>query len=145
MTAAEALTRKIHESIPLSRAMQFSIDLMDQDSIHVSAPLEPNVNIHGTGFAGSIYSLAVLTGWSLCTHIMDELVMDGDLVVGNAEISYLAPVTGDLQCHCQATAGQRQAFSQQFLERGKGRLALEISVGDLPQAVLKATFVAVAR
>ena len=82
MTAAEALTKKIHEAIPLSRAMQFSIDLMDQDSIHVSAPLEPNVNIHGTGFAGSIYSLAVLTGWSLCTHIMDELVMDGELVVG---------------------------------------------------------------
>ena len=75
---------------------------------------------------------------------MDELGMDGDLVVGKAEISYRAPVDTSLVCHCQASAEQRQAFLQQFRNRGKGRLALEITVGDLPQATLKATFVAVA-
>ncbi len=145
MSAAVALMQKIRGAIPLSEAMQFSIDSLSQEAIRVSAPLEPNINIHGTGFAGSIYSLAVLSGWALCTHIMDELAMDADLVVGKAEISYRAPVKADLECHCQATAEQRQSFLQQFHDRGKGRLALEITVGDLPQAILKATFVAVAR
>jgi len=145
MTAAVALTQKIRGAIPLSESMQFSIDSLSQEAIRVSAPLQPNINIHGTGFAGSIYSLAVLTGWALCTHIMDELAMDGDLVVGKAEISYRAPVKADLECHCQATAEQRQSFLQQFRDRGKGRLALEITIGELPQAILKATFVAVAR
>jgi len=110
MTAAVALTQKIRGAIPLSESMQFSIDSLSQEAIRVSAPLQPNINIHGTGFAGSIYSLAVLTGWALCTHIMDELAMDGDLVVGKAEISYRAPVKADLECHCQATAEQRQSF-----------------------------------
>ena len=145
MSAAHALTQKIHDAIPLSAAMQFSIDSLSQDEIRVSAPLEPNINIHGTGFAGSIYSLAVLSGWALCTHIMDELAMDGDLVVGKAEISYRAPVDAGLECHCQASVEQRQAFLQQFSDRGKGRLALEVTVGEKPQAILKAIFVAVAR
>jgi len=145
VSAAVALTQKIRGAIPLSESMQFSIDSLSQEVIRVSAPLQPNINIHGTGFAGSIYSLAVLTGWGLCTHIMDELAMDGGLVVGKAEISYRAPVKTDLECHCQATAEQRQSFLQQFRARGKGRLALEITVGELPQAILKATFVAVAR
>jgi len=145
MSAAIALTQKIRGAIPLSESMQFSIDSLSQEAIRVSAPLQPNINIHGTGFAGSIYSLSVLTGWALCTHIMDELAMDGDLVVGKAEISYRAPVKADLECHCQATAEQRQSFLQQFREQGKGRLALEITIGELPQATLKATFVAVAR
>ena len=60
--AALALQHKIHESIPLSEAMQFSIASLSRESILVTAPLAPNVNIHGTGFAGSIYSLAVLSG-----------------------------------------------------------------------------------
>ncbi len=45
----------------------------------------------------------------------------------------------------KSTAAQRQAFFQQFRNRGKGRLALEITIGELPQAILKATFVAIAR
>jgi hypothetical protein len=53
MTAAQALEQKIRTAIPLSAAMQFSI-------------------VHGTGFAGSIYSAAILTGWALCTHVMDD-------------------------------------------------------------------------
>jgi len=145
MSAAASLTQKIRNAIPLSEAMQFSIDSLSQEGIRVSAPLDPNINIHGTGFAGSIYSLAVLSGWALCTHIMDKHAMDGDLVVGKAEISYRAPVDTGLECHCQASAAQRQAFLQQFHKKGKGRLALEITVGELPQAILKATFVAVVR
>jgi thioesterase domain-containing protein len=145
MSVALVLTQKIHNGIPLSAAMQFSIDHLELDEIRVSAPLSPNINIQGTGFAGSIYSLAVLTGWALCTHIIDEMGLDAELVVGRGKIAYRAPVTGDLQCRCVADATQRDAFLKGFHQRGKGRLQLDISVGDLPQASLQATFVAIAR
>ena len=145
MSAAGELTQKIRAAIPLSEAMQFSIDELSLDGIRVSAPLQPNINIHGTGFAGSIYSLAVLTGWALCTHIIDRLGLDAELVVGRAEIAYRAPVTGDLECRCEAGAAQRDDFLAEFRRRGKGRLALDIAVGEQPQASLQATFVAVAR
>ena len=145
MSAAADLTCKIREAIPLSESMQFSIDRLDPGGIRVSAPLDPNINIHGTGFAGSIYSVAVLTGWALCTHIIDDSSIDADLVVGRAEISYRAPVTGDIDCHCDIGDQQREVFLQTFHERGKAKLVLDIGVGDLPQASLQATFVAIAR
>ena len=145
MDAAARLQATIRGSIPLSEAMQFSIESLDLDAIHVSAPLEPNVNIHGTGFAGSIYSVAVLTGWALCTHIINELELDAELVVGSAEIRYRAPATGSLECRCQCDSAQRDAFQQSLRDKGRGKLLLEINVGEAPQAILQGTFYASAR
>ena len=145
MSAAERLQATIRQSIPLSEAMQFCIDALDLDAISVSAPLQPNINIHGTGFAGSIYSVAVLTGWALCTHIMQTLDLDAELVVGSAEIRYRAPVTGKLECRCECGEAQRNAFCAALQNSGKGRLVLDVAVGDAPQARLQATFYAIAR
>jgi thioesterase domain-containing protein len=145
MSAADELTRKIHATIPLSVAMQFSIDHLDQDEIRVSAPLSPNINIHGTGFAGSLYSIAVLTGWALCMHIIDESGIDAELVVARAEIAYRAPVKSAIECRCRASSEQRDDFLRAFHEHGKGRIMLDVAVGDLPQARLHATFVALAQ
>ncbi len=125
--------------------MEFEINRLSLDAILVSAPLPPNVNIHGTGFAGSIYSLAVLTGWALCTHILEQLELDADLVVAKADIRYRAPVTGDFDCHCQANEAARDAFVQGIINQGKGIIELTIAVGEQPAAVLRATYCALAR
>lgn len=144
MSEAEKLQHKIRESIPLSEAMEFSIDELSCEAISVRAPLGPNINIHGTGFAGSIYSLAILTGWALCAHILEQAAVDAELVVAKAEIRYRAPVTGDLRCATAAVAERREAFLRGARE-GKGVLTLEIEVGGDRQAVLQATFCAISR
>ena len=142
MTAQQQLEQVIRSAIPLSDAMQFSIDNLGLDEIRVSAPLEPNVNIHGTGFAGSIYAAAVLSGWALCRHIMETLEMDGDLVVAKAEITYRAPVTSALDCSCRVATDAREDFVKGFKQLGKGKLVLEVEVGDRPNAILRATYIA---
>ena len=124
--------------------MQFSIEELSSRSILVHAPLAPNVNVHGTGFAGSIYSIAVLAGWALSTHIMNVLAMDGDLVVSKAEIKYRAPVIGRIECRAVASEGECQQFQDDFNQSGKGRLSLTIEIGDAPHAVLSGIFYAVA-
>jgi thioesterase domain-containing protein len=144
MNAATALQQKIRRTIPLSDAMQFSIREMSLDAIRVAAPLEPNINIHGTGFAGSIYSLGVLTGWALCTHIMDELGIEAELVVARAEIRYRKPVSGDFECGCACSAAQRESFREGVAAVGKGKLVLDVEIGGDRQAVLQATYIAVA-
>jgi thioesterase domain-containing protein len=143
MNAATALQQKIRRAIPLSEAMQFSIRDLSLDAIRVTAPLEPNINIHGTGFAGSIYSLGVLTGWTLCTHIMDELGIEAELVVARAEIRYRAPVNGELECSCACSSAQRKSFQQGVATVGKGKLVLDVEIGGDRQAVLQATYIAV--
>jgi thioesterase domain-containing protein len=139
------LQNKIRNAIPVSEAMQFSIAELSSDSILVQAPLAPNVNIHGTGFAGSIYSIAVLAGWGLSTHIMGVLGMAGDLVVSKAEIRYRVPVTGMIECRAVASEAERKEFQDSFNNTGKGRLSLRVEVGDAPHAVLLGTFNAVSR
>lgn len=139
------LQNKIRSAIPISDAMQFSIAELSPHSILVRAPLTPNVNIHGTGFAGSIYSIAVLAGWGLSTHIMNLLGMDGDLVVSKAEIKYHAPVTGPIECRAVTSEAECREFQDNFNDSGEGRLSLTIEVGDAPQAVLLGTFYAVAK
>ena len=145
MNEAEILQRKIREFIPLAEAMAFSIEELSPRAIRVRAPLEPNINIHGTGFAGSIYSLAILTGWALCAHILEQANLDAELVVAKAEIRYRAPVTGELRCITAAGDEQREAFLHGARERGKGVLALDIEVGGDRQALLSATFCAIHR
>lgn len=141
---AGQLQQTIRASIPLSEAMQFSIIELNPRNILVQAPLEPNVNIHGTGFAGSIYSLAVLTGWALSTHIMALKQMQGDLVVAKAEISYRAPLTDSIQCRTQVSEEDCAAFQLSFESKGTAKLALKVEIGASGNAVLRATYAAVA-
>ena len=141
--AVVQLQGKIRSTIPLSEAMQFSIFELNPRSIIVGAPLQPNVNIHGTGFAGSLYSIAILTGWALCTHIMSLRGMVGEMVVGKAEIKYRTPVTGAIECRAKVTESECHAFQQDFDTRGKGRLKLQVDVGDIPSAVVQGLYVAV--
>ncbi len=145
MSAARQLQDRIRATIPLADAMQFTIAELDVDRIRVSAPLEPNVNIHGTGFAGSLYSLAVLSGWALCMHLIETLGLDAELVVGKAEIRYRAPVRGPIECRTACSAAEREAFAAGVRDAGKGKMRLEITVGDGPEAVLDATYVALRR
>ena len=139
---ARQLQHKIRASIPLSEAMQFSIIELNPRAILVQAPLEPNVNIHGTGFAGSIYALAVLTGWALSTHIMALNRTQGDLVVARAEIKYRSPLTGAIQCRTQASEADCDTFRKGFETSGKGKLVLGVAVGESENAILQATYIA---
>lgn len=141
--SADDLQDLIRSNIPLSQEMQFSISHLDMSSIRVNAPLAPNVNIHGTGFAGSLYSLSVLTGWALCFHLLNEAKVDADLVIAKAEIRYFKPVTGAIDCYSEVTQRAKDRFYKSLHERGKGRLNLEISIGDESQVVLNASYSAI--
>ena len=41
-----------YEQIPLSAAMQVAVESFENDVLVVAADLAPNINLHGTGFAG---------------------------------------------------------------------------------------------
>ncbi len=139
MSCANDLQRKIRSTIPLSESMQFGIDELTENSILVRAPLAPNINIHGTGFAGSIYSLAVLTGWAMVTHIVASRSINCELVVSKAEIQYFKPVTDDIECRCEVADSVIDQFIDYYQTKSRSRIMLEISVGDR-QAVLNADY-----
>ncbi|WP_299494089.1 thioesterase domain-containing protein [uncultured Shewanella sp.] len=86
------LTMTWHKTIPLSQFMQVKAAEYDGRQLSVSAPLEPNLNLHQTMFAGSIYTLMTLTGWGLIWLKQKQCKLKGDIVLAKADIRYIAPI-----------------------------------------------------
>jgi thioesterase domain-containing protein len=89
-----------HEKIPLSQAMALGIDSFDQNILISKAGLAPNVNVHGTAFAGSLYSVQALTGWGMIWLQLKLAGLEASVVIASANIEYMKPLTDDLITRC---------------------------------------------
>jgi thioesterase domain-containing protein len=88
------------QTIPLSQYMQLDITSFDGNALCCQAPLAPNINLHQTMFAGSIYSLATLTGWGMLYLQLQAYGLTGDQVLADASIKYLRPVSAEPMARC---------------------------------------------
>jgi len=138
-TAATRMQAKIRRHIPLSEVMGYRIVELDGRHIVVEAPLAPNVNIHGTGFAGSIYALGILTAWAVITQIIGDAGLDAELVVAEADIRYRAPIQATIVCRGAITADRQRSFVERLRGEGRARIDVRVEIGDGPAAVLEAT------
>ncbi|MBZ9611221.1 bifunctional GNAT family N-acetyltransferase/hotdog fold thioesterase [Rheinheimera maricola] len=102
------------QTIPLSQYMQIDITSFDGNTLYCSAPLAPNINLHQTMFAGSIYALATLTGWGMLYLQLQALGLNGDQVLADGSIKYLRPVSQQPQARCalQNCNGELTMLSQ---------------------------------
>jgi thioesterase domain-containing protein len=57
---ARELQAYLHAHIPLSAAMQVSVDAVAADGVTLRAPLAPNINHRETVFGGSASAVAIL-------------------------------------------------------------------------------------
>lgn len=127
--------------------MKLQIVSLGPASINTSAPLEPNRNMHGTGFAGALYSLAVATGWALVHNRLDVAGLTGQLVVKEATIHYKRPVTGDIEL--EASFGSDASDDDlrcSLSENGRLNFPLMISINSNGKkcGYLKANYVVIA-
>ncbi len=70
------------------------------NSLETRASLNKNINLHGTMFAGSIFSLATLTGWGMIYLQLRARGLSGDIVLGDADIHYHKPITRKPRALC---------------------------------------------
>ena len=131
----------IQKTIPLSRALQFNIVELSPDRIETYAPLQPNLNLHGTGFAGSQYSLAMLTAWALLTHILAIHNIDADVVAADASIRYKSPLSTDIVCKSCVDESEVAGLLVALDRKGRARLPLNVKVNDA--ASMQANMVAI--
>lgn len=87
------LQKTWHEEIPISEHMGIKLHQYTERTIETRASLNKNINLHGTMFAGSIYSLATLTGWGMLFLQLKQKGLQGEIVLGDANIHYHKPVT----------------------------------------------------
>eukprot|EP00667_Euglena_gracilis_P021587 EG_transcript_23690 len=140
----------LHAGIPISRALGFKVVTIGAQPYRItaSAPIEANINNHGTGFAGSLYSLALLTAWTLVRHYLRCEFPDAqmELVARKAAIRYFRPVVGSIVCQCSLVEDDLPAFKATLEGRRRARISvatvIPVSGGDAPAAVLEVQFVA---
>jgi len=135
----------LRTQIPLINHMGFKPLEYDGRSLVMSAELEPNINDKGTGFGGSLATVATLCGWSMVTLYRREQGFDNDVVIHTSELEYLRPVTGDFAAHvCLPDDEALEVFDAKMAERGKARLDLEIEIRQQDKVAmrLKGSYVA---
>ena len=122
----QALERLLHHDIPLTRAMQLQVLSWQAHELRLRLPLQANSNHHHSMFGGSLYSAAVLAGWGWLHLRLQEAGIDGGVVIKDAQISYLLPVTDDAVACCAAPeAAAWDKFVATYQRRGVARLQLQ--------------------
>lgn len=132
-----------HTTIPMSKAMNLAISYYDQHSLITHCDITFNQNLHHTMFAGSIYTLATLTGWGWVFLQLKNEELAGDIVLADANIRYLQPIRGA----AYATTSVEQVSGKfSFLTKGKkARFTISVNVmsGDKIGAVFNGTYVVI--
>jgi thioesterase domain-containing protein len=121
-----ALLALLHREVPLSRHMGVAADSYDGEVLVLTADLAPNINIHGTAFGGSMYSLAALCGWALLRLRLEDLSLQAEVVVGAAGINYRRPVRSTLFARADCGAREFDAFVERV--RSKRRAGVDVKV-----------------
>ncbi|AZT83676.1 thioesterase [Marinobacter sp. NP-4(2019)] len=129
MTQLGRFQKRIHESIPLTRALGLEVISYDGHALLVSAPLEPNHNHQGTGFGGSVYSVAVTAAWGLVELAIADMGLRGNVMVQSGSMDYLMPVEEDFYALCRLPGGEiPDRFRKSLARHGKARIALHADV-----------------
>ena len=127
----QAFLSWLHQAIPLTEAMQIDEIEYSGGQLRLGAPLEPNLNDKGTGFAGSIASIATLSGWCLLTLWLRDRGIDADVMIAKSEQRYLAPVTDRLVAIASLPDDDVvEQFWQRFQEKQRARLPISVAIGN---------------
>ncbi len=119
------LEQTLHQEVPLTEQMGVRVESHDGHELVLHADFEPNINIHGTAFGGSLYSICAVTCWGMLHLKFEEAGIDAHAVLGQARISYMRPVKGDIQARCRLPDdGSFELFIQSLKQGRKARIDL---------------------
>ena len=128
------------ETIPITEHMGIKLHQYTGRTLETRASLNKNINIHGTMFAGSIFSLATLTGWGMIYLQLKERGLDGDIVLGDGDIHYHKPITMKPRaiCNIETLSGKFKPLEND--KKARFELSVAILDGDTPVAEFDGVF-----
>jgi thioesterase domain-containing protein len=144
----EYLQERIDREIVLARHIRVIVESASDAAVVLRAPLAPNANHKGTAFGGSLYSLAVLTGWAWATRYLAARALEADAVIQESSMRFLAPVRGEMRACMETPAASDVEKFQRMLKRaGRGRIRLRVNMhyGETLATVFDGLFAAALR
>jgi thioesterase domain-containing protein len=126
-----ALEARWHTEIPISAVMGIRVLRFDGAELVTAAPLASNVNVHGTAFAGSQFSVASLCGWGQIWMQLAARDWAGSIVFVGGDIRCLLPVDADMEARCRWTDSAAAAFAAlENDDRARVSLDVELTVSS---------------
>lgn len=144
----EYLQTRITSEFALARHIGIVVERADDTGIVLSAPLVPNANYKGTAFGGSLFAVAVLTGWSWITRYLDAAHIEADAVIQESSIRYVVPVQGALRATlAPPDTAAIEKFRKMLQRSGRGRIRLDVQLHQGPAlaTVFEGVFAAASR
>lgn len=136
----KSLQNTWYETIPISEQMGIKIYQYSGRTLETRASLNKNINLHGTMFAGSIFSMATLTGWGMIFLQLKEKGLMGDIVLGDGNIHFHKPITMQPRalCNIESFNGKLDGL----LKNKKCFIKLQVAIldGDTPVAEFSGLF-----
>ncbi len=139
------LEKYIQDHIPLSKAMQVSVLEIQDETVVLSAPLEPNINHHQTVFGGSASALAMLSAWSLLKVRLANSGLISRLVISKSSMDFILPIQGEFVARAvMAQPEEWPKFLQTLIRKEKARIIVSVIIEHANQVVgrLSGEFVA---
>ncbi len=129
MTPQELQT-KLHTQIPLTQLMQLCIDHINDKELITTAPLDVNINDKGTAFGGSLSTQTIISAWSVCFLLSQELNLENSsIVIIKNETKFLHPVTKALSCHTFfPTKTQIEELQKKIEKKGSGSIKIHSQI-----------------
>ena len=128
----QQLQTVIYREIPIARFMGVRILQYEPGMLVIAAALEPNINIHDTAFAGSLYSICAMSGWGLVTLEAQTHKAEAKVVVAKGDIKYIKPIQDDpILAHAKLTGDANDIFVQLATShKARVEVVSSIMVGD---------------
>lgn len=128
----ETLTAYLHKEVPLTAAMQIRVVSCAPNSVEIAAPLDANINLHGTAFAGSLATLGLISGWTLLNAALRDAKIKAHLVAQKSECTFHAPGTQELRANASLPPALWSEFLSALNKKGRARITVvtEVRTGD---------------
>jgi thioesterase domain-containing protein len=146
-----ALGDLVRRELPLSGPLGVELRRWDEGGLEVWAPAEPNRNVHGTLFGGSLAAVALLAGWGLVRLELQDRAIDAEVVVQDSALRYERPVLAGIRAVAlHPPTGEWDRFLRAVRRRGRGRIAVRVELTPddadtpVPAVIMEARYVAVA-
>jgi len=140
-----ALQNVWHATIPMSKAMNITIGYYDQQTLVTTCDEIFNKNLHNTMFAGSIYTLATLTGWGWVYLFLQQRNLDGNIVLADANIRYHSPIEGIAYAKTGLSLSSGDVDDLEHKKKVKLQVEVKIMNGDKVAATFKGLYFALSK
>lgn len=127
LDAAQAFWLSVRDEIPMLSYMNTALSAWDGQILRIDAPLAPNTNDKGTAFAGSLATLATVTGWAALTLWAKTQYVPCFVAVAQSQIRYQKPVMGDFYAIASLPSAEALAGLQaRISSHGRGRVSVQV-------------------